>query len=255
MTESAFRPGEDQWYLRRGEDVRGPFPWAAITRHAGLGRIHPSDLLSRDRREWQPSRELLPSLDEAALADVAEIAPPSDSERSNLAADRHPGRVPLLAVALALGLCAALAVHGPPSRVAAQPDCRAPAAPGVNWEFCRFEEIELAGANLVGLAARNAALRGAHLAGARLSAADLAYADLGAADFTLADLGQARLVGASLRDARLNHAKLTGADLRNADLRGASVAGAEWSAARLGGALWVDGRVCPPDAVGDCAAP
>ncbi len=255
MTESASRPGEDQWYLRRGEDVRGPFPWAAITRHAGLGRIRPSDLLSRDRREWQPSRELLPSLDEIALAGAADIDPPSASERFGAVADRHPARVPLLAVALALGLCAALAVHGPSSRVAAQPDCRAPAAPGVNWEFCRFEALDLAGANLAGLAARNAALRGAHLPGARLTAADLAYADLRGADVTLADLAQARLVGASLRDARLNHAQLTGADLRNADLRGASVAGVQWSAARLGGALWVDGRVCPPDAVGECAAP
>ncbi|MGE0858766.1 MAG: pentapeptide repeat-containing protein [Gammaproteobacteria bacterium] len=255
MTQSASRPGEDQWYLRRGEDVRGPFPWAAIARHAGLGRIHPSDLLSRDRREWRPSRELLPLLHEAASDGAAEVEPPPASRRSGVVADRHPARVPLLAVALALGLCAALAVHGPPSRGTAQPDCRAAAGPGINWEYCRFEQAELAGANLAGLAARNVALRNAHLAGARLVAADLAYADLRGADLTLADVAQARLVGASLRDARLNHARLTGADLRNADLRGASVAGAQWSAARLGGALWVDGRVCPPEAVGACAAP
>ncbi len=76
MNPSASRAAEEQWYLRRGEDVRGPFPWSAIARHAGLGRIHPSDLLSRDRHDWRPSRELLPQLDESTLSAGSELEPP-----------------------------------------------------------------------------------------------------------------------------------------------------------------------------------
>lgn len=274
---------DEQWYVRRGDEVRGPFPWEVIARHAGLGRIHDDDLLSRDRAHWQPSTELLADLPSRAVLagsaadergatrgggpdgrerradeDAAVVARRERAARvwAGIRADERamPARVPLLAIALALVACLAVALRLSLPEAALAPDCRAPAAPGVNWEFCRLAGVDVADARLAELNARNAQLRGARFTGADLSRADLAYADLDGADFTLANLARARMVGASLREARLNHARLAGADLSHADLTGASLAGAELSATRLSNTIWVDGRVCPHDAVGTCGA-
>ncbi|MCC6709671.1 MAG: pentapeptide repeat-containing protein [Gammaproteobacteria bacterium] len=279
------------WYLRRGEQVRGPYRWDSIARNAGLGRIHDDDRLSRDQNEWLAPADVTPRLPAVgALAGsvhderrssrrLAEAKVPAEQRAG---ADRRaaeapevinrrarservwqslrPGampnsaRLPLLAIGLALSLSLALAMRlsGAPDSVA--PDCRAVAASGVNWDFCAKPRQQLGEQDLNGMSARNAQLSGSSLANARLHGVDFAYADLSSTDFTLADARQARLVGASLRHAVLNHARLTGADLSFADLSGASLVGAELSAARLTNTIWTDGRVCARDSIGVCNA-
>jgi len=60
MAEKAKRK---LWYVRRKDDVRGPFPCAAISQYILLGRLHPADEVSRDKIEWQ------------RIADVPELTP------------------------------------------------------------------------------------------------------------------------------------------------------------------------------------
>ena len=40
------------WYVRRREDVRGPFPTAAISQFLLLGRLHKKDEVSEDKVAW-----------------------------------------------------------------------------------------------------------------------------------------------------------------------------------------------------------
>ena len=40
------------WYIRRGEQQRGPYPTAVMERNIGLGRILATDLLSADGNHW-----------------------------------------------------------------------------------------------------------------------------------------------------------------------------------------------------------
>lgn len=133
-----------------------------------------------------------------------------------------------------------------------RPDCTAPAAPGVNWEYCRKAGADLSGVDLTGARLSNTDLLGVRLGRARLSGADLSYADLQRAHLSGADLSGARMVGAVLRDADLSGARLTGADLGYADLRGADLTGADLEGVRFGHALWTDGRTCPEGAVAGC---
>lgn len=45
------------WYLRRGVEVRGPFPAACIHDYWLLGRVRRNDELSQDRRIWRRAEE------------------------------------------------------------------------------------------------------------------------------------------------------------------------------------------------------
>ena len=276
------------WYVLRDSEICGPYRWEIIVRDAGLGRIHASDHLSRDRDNWMTPADLWPRLptpqalvgsamDErrAQRRDTSNAVLVEQRQRPDRRATEDPHilerrlrservwaglgrssrlavRIPLLVVGLALSASLALAARQSPITLAIAPDCRAPAARKVNWDFCAKPKQQLARANLTGMTARNAQLHGADLTNTNLRGTDFAYADLSATDFTLADGRHMRLVGASLRNAVFNHARLSGADLRYADLSGASLAGTDLTATRLGNAIWIDGRVCAQDSIGAC---
>ncbi len=152
------------------------------------------------------------------------------------------------------------ALIGPGTALAA---CTDPPAPGVNWQRCAFDGLDLTGVDLSGARLRdgsyfrsdlsgsnlskisafrakfvNAALREVKLDGAKLSEADFTKADLTGASFKGADLRRARFFNAILRRVDLTDARLRGADLTRADLSGAT---------------WIDGkRICAEGSVGRC---
>lgn len=131
-------------------------------------------------------------------------------------------------------------------------DCQAPATTGVNWENCVFNPTDLQGADLSNSNLRNSVLRSSRLLNANLANSDLMYADLSGSDLSYSNLNQAKLKGADLRQADLSNSDLSGADLAFADLRDARIGGAEFQNAILNQAIWVDGRVCASDSVGEC---
>jgi len=156
----------------------------------------------------------------------------------------------LLAGILVAVVIAAAVLLAPPPRPAT--DCAAPAAPGVNWEFCNHAADDLRGAKLQGAVLRNARLAGADLSGADLREADLAYADLSGAVLREARLDGARLTGTTLRGASLVDAILTGARLDFADLTAARIDGARFDGVNFDQAIMPDGRVCRPGEAARC---
>lgn len=93
---------------------------------------------------------------------------------------------------------------------------------------------DVAGRDLLGMAAPGLDLAGLNARGALLRNADFRRARLTGARFDGANLSNARLDGADLsaasfRDADLEGASLLGCDLRGADLRGASLFGASFA--------------------------
>lgn len=160
------------------------------------------------------------------------------------------------------GLVAAglVSIVGPRSAVAA---CTDPPAPGVNWQRCAFDGLDLKDVDLSGARLRDGSFFRTDLSGADLSGTE-SYrakfvnavlrrtvfdgAKLYEADLTKADLTGASLVGVDLRRARLFRAVLRDANLTGAQLKGADLARAE-----LSGATWTDGeRVCAEGSVGRC---
>ena len=56
---------KNSWYIRKGEQVSGPFPTKLVSQRVLLGRIQLSDEASTDKENWKPIRqiaELIPDL-------------------------------------------------------------------------------------------------------------------------------------------------------------------------------------------------
>lgn len=146
---------------------------------------------------------------------------------------------------------------------AAEAACTDPPAPGVNWQRCNFDGLDLTKSDLTGARLRDASFFRADLSGstivnveaqrvkfvnATLVGAVLDESRLYEADLTKADLTDASMIGVDLRRARLYRAVLRGADLTGARLEGADMTRAE-----LSGATWSDGkRICAEGSVGRC---
>lgn len=156
----------------------------------------------------------------------------------------------LIAIAFAVVIVVSVASPVVPVKVGmvtSGADCKQPPRQQVNWRGCDKNGAKLAGANL-----RSANLVTARMQGASLNGARLDYAQLAGIDLIMADLSRASLIGANLTGADLTSANLAGADLHFADLRGARLDNANLDGVMLGNTVWIDGKVCGTDSVGQC---
>ncbi len=115
-------------------------------------------------------------------------------------------------------------------------------APGLDMNHASMPQIRL----------DRAKLRGANFSFAILQLANLKSADLSFSNLEGAHLHAANLQNANLMLANLKDVSLLDADLRGANLQGANLMRTILIQAKLGGATWVDGRICAPESVGDC---
>jgi hypothetical protein len=251
VNQDTDRSHDRIWFVRRGGQVKGPFPSGKLRRLLDDAVLLPEDEVSEDRKAWRPVTsvpEVLPLRFRHALGDQAAGIV---AERRR---DRRKALVTLLVVLGLIGVTvyAALRFRSPVSDTAAS--CAVPPGPGADLARCALDGLAAPGADLTGAILNNASLAGAQLDRARLGGADLRYANLAAAKLGYARLGEAKLVGANLRAADFAYADLKGADLSFADLTGATLGGADLSGARLDSAIWVDGRRCARESVGGCIA-
>ena len=158
---------------------------------------------------------------------------------------------------------AALLLGGLLPTGAAEAACTDPPGPGVNWQRCSFDGLDLTSLDLTGARLRDGSFFRTDFSGSSLSETESLRAKfvnatmkevvfdgakLYEADLTKADLTDASLVGADLRRAKLFRATLRGADLTDARLTGADLTRAD-----LSGATWSDGkRVCAEGSIGRC---
>lgn len=145
----------------------------------------------------------------------------------------------------------------------AQAACTDPPAPGVNWQRCNFDGLDLTNLDLQGSRLRSSSFFRTDLSGSNLSEteslrakfinANLTGVNLQGAKLYEADLTKADLSGASLVDVDLRRARLYRANLSGADLTGAQLKGADITRVDLSGATWSDGkRICAEGSVGRC---
>jgi hypothetical protein len=279
------------WYVRRDNKLKGPFPAGLVSRYLLLGRFRETDEVSTDREQWRhlfQVDELIPEVMREARAhpddpEVQErlkaakrwaderrephaVAPDHERrqdeplESINLRASRtlRAGRESSKRAIeyVAIFAVVAVVVGTPfllpePANVAAHQCERAP-GPGVEWNSCLMPGRDLANADLTGAKLRSADLSTAVLRGASLRDADMAYASLTMANLRGANLAGAELTGTNLRGANLANANLTGADLSYAVLSAADLTGADLTGARLDHAQWGEGIECLPGSVGAC---
>lgn len=167
----------------------------------------------------------------------------------------YKGNLFLLLTVVSLGVVIWIAVQWTPPPPQIIPDCQAAAAPGVIWDNCRLDGLELQGADLNGAHIRNASLNGVKAEKANFSNSQLQYTSFNLAQLAGADFSSAQMVGAGLRDADLRDANLSNADLSYADLTDAVLEGATLEGAKLDHAYWIDGSICAQGSVGQCQMP
>ena len=142
-------------------------------------------------------------------------------------------------------------------------NCTDPPAPGVNWQRCNLDglnlrEVDLTGAKLIDGSFFRADLSGSDLTesdsyrakfvSAKLAGVRFERARVFQADFSRADLTGASFAGADMRRSRFYQANLRGADLTDARMFDADLTRAD-----LSGATWTDGeRVCAEGSIGRC---
>lgn len=263
------------WFIRRGEQVQGPFPEALVCRYIVLGRIAHDDALSLDGHYWRQLHEL-PELAEAARA-LMGVTDGANADDPDWQDERAKATLRWLDDRKSPDPRS----HGEYADVADEQNQRASRERRLTpetveqhvyrenralfeaWNRMRRQHygwaaafvvlsalLVLAAALLmqpvrpvkVGLELRQAdctlpAARGVNWSGCNKEGELLVGADLRGAE----------LLGTHLKSARLRYADLTQANLAQADLTSADLTGV-----RLGNAVWVDGRVCAADSVGVC---
>lgn len=265
---------QHNWYIRQGDEVRGPFPAGLVSRYILLGRVKIRDQVSADGETWVPVRDvpgLIPEvlLEAARNRDDPEMQerlaaarrwaderlepgdPNGDGERRDpddpeLAEHRRvvaqreealePGRSRRGQYAiLAVIVAGVLALPFLLPTGEGPGQPQCGAPPSTGVNWSSCDKEQGEFAN--------ATLRGAYLRNVNLTGAVLRAADLAGADLAYADLGAANLRAARLEGARLKGADLRGADLSNADLRRADLSYADLRGARLGGAMFDGARL------------
>jgi hypothetical protein len=279
-------------YTRRDGVVKGPFPAGQISRYVLLGRIRPSDEVSEDKHNWtrvDQRADLMPEVmtldlsipenreryeaarrwaDERRLTeDEEEISPDRRKpEAEELLAYRQTreeviaqpsarqsrGILILLSTVTILAVVIWVALEWTPSPPQIIPDCKAIAGPGVVWDNCRKDGVELQNLDMHGAHIRNASLNGIKAQNIDLSDSQLQYTSFNLARLSGANFHSAKLVGASFRDADLRGADLRDADLSYANLTDAVLADARLEGAKLDHAYWIDGSLCAAGSVGRC---
>jgi len=239
----------DAWYLRRDNQVRGPFPSGKV-RHLILeGEVFLDDEVSLDRKEWKRVSK---------VKAVVPLQMRRDGSVDEEAFDKQSSKEKTKAIVTTLVLTVLVAgfvwlvMFSDQSGQQSASDCLAPASPGVNWENCRFDAADLTGADLSAALLSNSSFQDAKLANAVLEKADMRFTSLIGADLSYARLAGVDLKGANLRGADLTYADLQGANLSYADLTGAKIGGAALTKARLEGTIWIDRSRCATGSITEC---
>lgn len=262
------------WYIRRGKAVKGPFPAGLISRYILLGRILESDEISHDRQEWVRVAER-PDLVPEVVRQIREHPEDEEARRHLEAARRwaderreikHPpeeggerrSQEPVAEVLLReaheshseLGagkpavsrrdylalMVLLLLVVAVPFLLPSRSGPDEPQCEAPAAPQVNWSNCRMAGAQWPNADLAGATLRNADLGAALLRAVNLSSADLAYANLTLANLRGANLRGAVLKGATLRRADLINANLTGADLSYADLAGAQWEGAVLEGA-------------------
>jgi hypothetical protein len=262
------------WYVRRSDEVRGPFPAAQVARHIVLGRVRLGDEVSRDGVQWMPlgdRPELLPAaLREASDEDTlwrlrlredersgldrraGQVVPPEIAERRSGRERRQPEPVALVRRRRnRTEYLQDLRRHTPPrpgrwlwaglglvliAMVAAAMLATNPRPPaGLRCNADPAPGVDWHECRLEALEVSGLDLSGARLRGTKAREAQMAGTRLAGADLAYADLAGAQLSAADLSRASLVGANLTLADLTGANLSGADLSYADLTRARLEG--------------------
>jgi hypothetical protein len=278
------------WYIREHRGVvTGPFSVSFINNQFSLQRLKTNDEVSTDQIHWGPlskwpelqashSENTVKQLDERNGFDRREKqqshdnpTPRSDNERRAIESDedihRRQHRTKLMQkfrqrkqplfwptftlISLSL-LVLFIGVFYAESFPTSLSSCNKPAAAHINWENCLKPKVNLENKDLSNAQLRNSQLSESNLMNTKLNGANLSYADLHASNLSYSQMQNTNLKGANLKNVDLSYADLSNSDFSYADLRQANLGGSKLDNVRFDHAIWIDGRTCAVQSIGQC---
>ena len=267
------------WYIKEKGRIKGPFASGLISKHILLGRIHPNDLISRDKETWHKVssiREVMPDVvkhrNDPNYKERLKAARRWADERGDLREVDSDGNkkiyVPrkkithlkikttgimgvITLVTVITGLVYVMFVFTPDDPLA-QIDCDVQGQDGSIYDGCRLQRKDFSKLSLKNSSFKNALLQNSRFTQASLQNSQLDYANLSHADLSKANLTGSSLRAVDLRGAILMGTILTKTDLSYADLTGAKASKIKLTGAKLNNTIWFDGKICAKESVGRC---
>lgn len=277
------------WFIRRKNGpVKGPFPSGQIEQYLLLGRFVISDEVSLDKVDWTKISlipQLIPEIliaaknDEMAQQKLASKKRWADERRGlnnqkpqqerrnieTMESIRHDSKektikkqkliIAYLQIALVIFLISGVAYVSfryMPENVVSVADCTTIPEPEVNWTHCQKVGLRLNNVDMHNALLNSTALTGAILSNINFSNSNFSYAELSISRLKNIDFSNASLVGAVLRNSDLFEVDFSNSDLQYINLTGAILRNIKFTKANLSNAIWVDGRKCAKNSIGEC---
>jgi len=249
MNETKEENSQLKWYVRRGDQPKGPFLSAKIRHFVLEEKLELTDEVSLDKITWKQIQYELEVMPLSLREDDSEDDRLRFLEKKN---NRRKSWI-TISVLIMIILGVLWFVVEPPSKDVEQVvNCRAKPETKVNWHGCRMRNIQLSGVDLSHADLGSVQMINTNLTEANLSSANLKYANLSTSNLGYALFTNADLTGANLASTDLTNTDFTGANLSYSDLTKAKLGSAVFEKTNLSGAIWVDGQTCAADSIGKC---
>src|SRR3569623_1333074 len=162
--------GLNVWYVRRGDEVKGPYPSGLITRYVLLGRVRANDEVRIDGASETAAGEQRQRSERRApeIPDIVDYRVSRSTRAAEHAESARQWLGLLGIVAVTVGVVAVILYFYKPPPPEQLVDCSAKPAPSVNWSDCVQTGVNLAGADLTGAKLYSAYMTGANFRGAHL---------------------------------------------------------------------------------------
>ncbi|MCU7833733.1 MAG: pentapeptide repeat-containing protein [gamma proteobacterium symbiont of Taylorina sp.] len=269
------------WYVKEKGRVKGPFTSGLISKNILLGRIHPDDELSQDKKNWRKASsvhsvmpDVIKNRHEPNYKERLRAARRWADERGEIREVRTNGEEKIFSprkkmthlgikTSGVLGIFAFIIIvsamlyamfHFTPDDPVTQIDCASAGENGSIFDSCHLQRRNFSKRSLKEASFKNTLLQNSHFKQSSLQNSQFDYANLSNADLSHANFTQASLKAVDLSNTILTATIFTKADMSYANLTGAKGSKVKFSGANLSNAIWFDGRICAKGSVGQCLA-
>lgn len=267
------------WYIRANGKIKGPFASGLISKDILLGRIHPNDELSQDKKIWRKASSVSKVMPDVIkhhrdsnykerlraarrwADERGEVREENDAGDEKIYVPRKnvthlgiktTGVLGIIAFVMAiLSLVYIMFVFTPEDSLSLI-DCSLQGQDNGIFDNCHLQRRNFSQRSLKASSFKNTLLQNSSFKNSSLQNSQFDYANLSNANLSSANFSQASLKAADLSNSILHGTIFTQADMSYVNLTGAKISKVKFSGTKLANAIWFDGRVCSPQSIGKC---
>jgi len=264
------------WYWKKNGKVTGPFAEGLIQQYIILKRVHPNDLMSKDKNTWSKAASipaLIPDVlkhkneenyDERLKA-ARRWADDRGHARGSETAESHNQRKQIthigintfgwMSIVFFILFIVAIVYaffYFTPEKKAAEINCQAQPTERVIFDGCELSGKNFSRQIIQYASFKNARMNNINLTQSALSYSQMQYSELQNSNLTGAKLDHANLTASNLTGSVLDGTDFSHANLNYASLKGAKAKNIKLKGASLSKTTWFNGEICAMGSVGRC---